>query len=152
MFKAVKRTEGVSTTDIVGRMLTCGMEHFVDDDEIRGKRASDISADDAITASEAVRRSNFLPTSHRIRQFSSNRTPSEKDVVVYMDGAWDMFHQGHIAVLKEARKLGTFLLVGIQSDETVNSMRGQNLPIMNLHERALGVLSCRYVDEVTARS
>lgn len=151
MFKAVKRTEGVSTTDIVGRMLTCGMEHFVDDDEIRGKRASDISADDAITASEAVRRSNFLPTSHRIRQFSSNRTPSEKDVVVYMDGAWDMFHQGHIAVLKEARKLGTFLLVGIQSDETVNSMRGQNLPIMNLHERALGVLSCRYVDEVTAR-
>lgn len=87
----------------------------------------------------------------------------------YMDGAWDMFHQvktafgfcflgccrhkfsqGHVAVLKEARKLGTFLLVGIQSDETVNSMRGQNLPIMNLHERALGVLSCRYVDEVTA--
>ena len=53
-------------------------------------------------------------------------------------------------MLKEARKLGTFLLVGIQSDETVNSMRGQNLPIMNLHERALGVLSCRYVDEVTA--
>lgn len=60
------------------------------------------------------------------------------------------FLQGHVAVLKEARKLGTFLLVGIQSDETVNSMRGQNLPIMNLHERALGVLSCRYVDEVTA--
>jgi ethanolamine-phosphate cytidylyltransferase len=73
MFKAVKRTEGVSTTDIVGRMLTCGMEHFVDDEEIRGKRASDISADDAVSASEAVRRSNFLPTSHRIRQFSSNR-------------------------------------------------------------------------------
>ncbi len=55
MFKAVKRTEGVSTTDIVGRMLTCGMEHFVDDEEIRGKRASDISADDAVSASEAVR-------------------------------------------------------------------------------------------------
>ena len=53
-------------------------------------------------------------------------------------------------MLKEARKLGTFLLVGIQSDETVNTMRGQNLPIMNLHERALGVLSCRYVDEVAA--
>ncbi len=149
MFKAVKRTEGVSTTDIVGRMLTCGMDHLVDDEVLSGKRASDISADDAISAADAVRRSNFLPTSHRIRQFSSNRTPSEKDVVVYMDGAWDMFHQGHIAVLKEAKKLGTFLLVGIQSDETVNSMRGQNLPIMNLHERALGVLSCRYVDEVS---
>ncbi len=61
-----------------------------------------------------------------------------------------MFVQGHIAVLKEARKLGTFLLVGIQSDETVNAMRGANLPIMNLHERALGVLSCRYVDEAIA--
>ncbi len=61
------------------------MEHFVDDEEIRGttlpsaplthsvlpalvgKRGSDVSADDANTASEAVRRSNFLPTSHRIR-------------------------------------------------------------------------------------
>jgi hypothetical protein len=32
-----------------------------------GKRASDVSADDAIAASDAVRRSNFLPTSHRIR-------------------------------------------------------------------------------------
>jgi hypothetical protein len=60
MFKAVKRTEGVSTTDIVrnqrrdhqhhghgrrphdhqvGRMLTCGMEHFVDDEEMRGNSA-----------------------------------------------------------------------------------------------------------------
>ncbi len=71
-------------------MLTCGMEHFVEDDEMRGtsakkkkfvefaslkhyfflhsgKRASDVSADDAIAASDAVRRSNFLPTSHRIR-------------------------------------------------------------------------------------
>ena len=54
MFKAVKRTEGVSTTDIVGRMLTCGMEHFVDDEEMRGKRASDVSADDAVLANEAV--------------------------------------------------------------------------------------------------
>ena len=65
-------------------------------------------------------------------------------------GNFDGVHLGHVAVLKEARKLGTFLLVGIQSDETVNTMRGQNLPIMNLHERALGVLSCRYVDEVAA--
>jgi len=60
MFKAVKRTEGVSTTDIVGRMLTCGMEHFVDDEEMRGKRASDVSADDAVLANEAVGRAGVV--------------------------------------------------------------------------------------------
>jgi cytidyltransferase-like protein len=40
--------------------------------------------------------------------------------------------QGHIAVLKEARKLGTFLLVGIQSDETVNAMRGLNFTFASI--------------------
>jgi len=50
--------------------------------------------------------------------------------------------------LEAAKKKGDFLLVGIHSDDTVNAERGGGFPIMNLHERALSVLSCRYVDEV----
>jgi ethanolamine-phosphate cytidylyltransferase len=50
--------------------------------------------------------------------------------------------------LKRAKELGTFLYVGVHDDATVNKIKGHNFPIMNLHERVLNVLSCKYVDEV----
>lgn len=52
------------------------------------------------------------------------------------------------AALQKAKQAGDFLLVGVHTDEEVTERRGPHLPIMALHERALSVLSCRYVDEV----
>ena len=49
---------------------------------------------------------------------------------------------------QKAKQAGDFLLVGVHTDEDVTERRGPHLPIMGLHERALSVLSCRYVDEV----
>ena len=43
---------------------------------------------------------------------------------------------------------GDYLIVGIHSDAVVNRVQGMNLPLMNLHERVLSVLGCRYVDDV----
>jgi len=40
------------------------------------------------------------------------------------------------------------LIVGVHDDKVVNLRKGRNFPIMNLHERVLGVLSCRYVDDI----
>ncbi|GJM88140.1 hypothetical protein PR202_ga04167 [Eleusine coracana subsp. coracana] len=68
--------------------------------------------------------------------------------IVYIDGAFDLFHAGHVEILRLARELGDFLLVGIHTDQTISSTRGRHRPIMNLHERSLSVLACRYVDEV----
>jgi len=67
---------------------------------------------------------------------------------VYIDGTFDLFHVGHVAILKEAHKLGDHLIVGILPDDVVNQKKGFGWPVMNLHERVLSVLSCRYVDEV----
>jgi len=67
---------------------------------------------------------------------------------VYIDGAFDLFHVGHVEILKAARAQGDFLLVGVHTDEEVTERRGPHLPIMGLHERALSVLACRYADEV----
>jgi ethanolamine-phosphate cytidylyltransferase len=50
--------------------------------------------------------------------------------------------------LIEAKKMGDFLLVGLHDDATVNMIRGNGLPILNLYERTLSLLSCKYVDEV----
>ncbi|KAG6414252.1 hypothetical protein SASPL_126970 [Salvia splendens] len=74
--------------------------------------------------------------------------PGPNSRVVYIDGAFDLFHAGHVEVLKSARELGDFLLVGVYPDQTVSELRGCCYPLMNLHERSLSVLACRYVDEV----
>jgi len=44
--------------------------------------------------------------------------------------------------------LGDYLIVGLYDDKTVNQIKKSNYPIMNLNERVLSVLSCRYVSEV----
>lgn len=65
-----------------------------------------------------------------------------------MSGGWDLFNAGHVAILEQAKKHGSFLLVGIHDDYTMNKLRGKGLPILNLYERALSLLSCKVVDEV----
>ncbi|GLI58512.1 hypothetical protein VaNZ11_000248 [Volvox africanus] len=157
-FKMVKRTEGVSTTDIVGRMLTCSrVNHFISDDEPhplaksfslgtpREESGEEASCSDASTRTTL---SKFLPTSRRLVQFSNGRVAPEGARIVYIDGAFDCFHPGHVKILQAAKAQGDFLLVGIHTDEEVQARRGPHLPIMNLHERSLSVLSCKYVDEV----
>mmetsp|Transcript_11978 Transcript_11978/g.13935 ORF Transcript_11978/g.13935 Transcript_11978/m.13935 type:complete len:157 (+) Transcript_11978:1712-2182(+) len=59
-----------------------------------------------------------------------------------------MLHIGHVKTLKRAKELGDYLIVGVHNDNAVNRVRGANYPIMNLNERVLSVLGCRYVDDV----
>lgn len=90
----------------------------------------------------------MLPSTKRITQFASPREAGPNDRIIYVDGGFDLFHIGHIELLKKARELGDYLIVGVHDDLTITRIRGRNCPVMNLHERVLGVLSCRYVDEV----
>lgn len=50
--------------------------------------------------------------------------------------------------LEKARQFGDYLIVGLHTDPVVNAYKGGNYPIMNLHERVLSVLACKYVNEV----
>ncbi|KAH7289714.1 hypothetical protein KP509_30G015800 [Ceratopteris richardii] len=152
-YKQIKRTEGVSSTDIVGRMLLCIRDRQSNENQNHASLQREFShghgnkAENGNTTS-STRISNFLPTSRRIVQFSNGKGPGPHARIVYMDGAFDLFHAGHVQILRRARELGDFLLVGIHTDQTVSSNRGPHHPIMNLHERSLSVLACRYVDEV----
>ncbi|XP_031486350.1 ethanolamine-phosphate cytidylyltransferase [Nymphaea colorata] len=153
-YKQIKRTEGVSSTDIVGRMLLCVRERSLNDSHNHASLQRQFShghshkiEDGGVTAS-STRISHFLPTSRRIVQFSNGKGPGPDARIVYIDGAFDLFHAGHVEILRLARGLGDFLLVGIHTDQTVSNNRGAHRPIMNLHERSLSVLACRYVDEV----
>ncbi|RNF04034.1 putative ethanolamine-phosphate cytidylyltransferase [Trypanosoma conorhini] len=137
-FKVVKRTECISTTDIVGRMLLCNPCGLL------------TAAEKKLLEDEAAKHVGFryLTTSRKIAQFSNNRSPKPGDRIVYVDGSFDLFHYGHIRVLQRARELGDYLIAGIQDDGVIRKAKGKNFPIMSLNERVLGVLACRYVDEV----
>ncbi|CAK9216362.1 unnamed protein product [Sphagnum troendelagicum] len=150
-YKQIKRTEGVSSTDIVGRMLLCLRDTSVGGSQTHASLQRQFShghEKGSSSVGAGTRISQFLPTSRRIVQFSNGKGPQPDARIVYMDGAFDLFHAGHVETLKCARELGDFLLVGIHTDQTVSAHRGAHHPIMHLHERSLSVLACRYVDEV----
>lgn len=152
-YKQIKRTEGVSSTDIVGRMLLCVRDRPNSDNHNHSNLQRQFSHgnshnDDGGNSSSGTRVSHFLPTSRRIVQFSNGKGPGPDARIVYIDGAFDLFHAGHVEILKYARNLGDFLLVGLHTDQIISAHRGPHHPIMNLHERSLSVLACRYVDEV----
>lgn len=65
---------------------------------------------------------------------------------VYVDMVADLFHPGHVELLRRARSLGDRLVVGVLSDEVVAAYKRR--PIMTLAERVAVVRACRYVDEV----
>lgn len=149
-YQSIPRTEGVSTTDIVGRMLLMTTDHHCDPQDISSSTQDQSTDDDSTTrCSLLCDQSKFLTTSRMLRLFSAGmKSPAEGMRVIYMDGAWDMFHCGHVSILKEAKERGDYLIVGIHSDTVVNRVRGYNLPLMNVHERVLSVLGCRFVDDV----
>lgn len=204
-YLTIPRTEGVSTTDIVGRMLLLTKDHHVatpaqgvkhssshpllyDDDSSSvggGSGAGGGSGDcsgvgagstaaaatagagggGAVTSSSPgpppmlasdknssipyFRKSSFLATSRILRLFGAGvKAPKAGDRVVYLAGAWDMFHAGHCSTLEKARELGDYVIVGVHNDYEVNRRRGLNYPIMSLHERVLSVLGCKFVDDV----
>ena len=68
--------------------------------------------------------------------------------VVYVDLVGDLFHAGHVELLRAARELGDRLVVGVLGDDDVASYKRR--PVMTLDERVAVVAACRWVDEVVA--
>jgi D-glycero-beta-D-manno-heptose 1-phosphate adenylyltransferase len=69
--------------------------------------------------------------------------------IVVTNGCFDLLHVGHVRYLKAARARGDFLIVGINGDESVRSLKGPSRPVNNQSDRAeiVAVLEC--VDLVT---
>lgn len=77
--------------------------------------------------------------------------PKPGQRIVYVDGGFDLFSSGQIEFLRkvdEAEKSGAYVVAGIHDDGVINHWKGLNYPIMNIYERGLCVLQCRYVHAV----
>ena len=61
---------------------------------------------------------------------------------------FDLLHAGHIAMLREAKSKCDYLIVGLQSDPTIDRPDSKNSPIQTMFERYLQLKAVEYVDEV----
>ncbi|KAL8941065.1 MAG: hypothetical protein Q9216_002473, partial [Gyalolechia sp. 2 TL-2023] len=206
-FLIVKRTPGISTTDLVGRMLLCTKNHFIksltrtllgvegpgspDERSIiaqeMSRRIKDFASDETGLRSGALVLSWDEPAS-TASTVSSSKSESYRTMVdgirprpgqriVYVDGGFDLFSSGHIEFLRQVVKaeeaLGrqngwydtssiqtrcatgegsdygpAYIVAGVHDDEVINHWKGVNYPIMNIFERGLCVLQCRYIHAV----
>lgn len=60
---------------------------------------------------------------------------------------FDLFHSGHVAMLKEAKSNCDYLMVGLQTDPTIDRPE-KNKPIQSVFERYVQLEGCKYIDEI----
>lgn len=68
----------------------------------------------------------------------------------YTTGVYDMFHVGHLNILRRAKEKCDYLIVGVSTDKCVESYKGRT-PIIPFEQRSAIVAAIRYVDEVVAQ-
>lgn len=136
-YKCVKRTAGVSTSDIIQRILTGNRDHHTRPDEI-------------VTTEELTKysygRNGYTPGCYVYKNTFDNvlveGEHSDKDAPIkVIDGNFDLFHMGHISKFKKLREQ-------YRENKLVVNIRDDHEDIMTLKEKALSVLSCRYIDGI----
>lgn len=127
------------------------------------------------TASVSAREDNTEEEKGDFSLLCQGQRPRPGQRVVYVDGGFDLFSSGHIEFLRQVlaaeEKLGrkqgwydeqsvqertakgedygpAFVVAGVHDDLTINKWKGVNYPIMNIYERGLCVLQCKYVNAV----
>ena len=71
-----------------------------------------------------------------------------KKTIVFTNGCFDLLHKGHIDLLTRASEFGDKLIVGINSDESVKKIKGDNRPIEDQKTRKKNLINIKYVDDV----
>jgi glycerol-3-phosphate cytidylyltransferase len=92
-----------------------------------------------------------VPRGVQVRAAQQGAGMTEKRVVGYVPGAWDMFHIGHLNILRRAREHCDHLIAGVVLDEVLEVAKGR-LPVVPHAERMeiVGAMDC--VDEVVTDS
>ena len=68
-------------------------------------------------------------------------------VVGFVASCWDLFHSGHVLMLKEAKEQCDYLIVGLQTDPTLDRPE-KNKPVQEMYERWVQLKGCKYIDEI----
>ena len=77
-----------------------------------------------------------------------NKLKSDSNKIVFTNGCFDILHKGHLSYLHQSKDLGDYLIVGLNSDDSVRSLKGSDRPINDQNVRAKNLLRLDYVDAV----
>ena len=66
--------------------------------------------------------------------------------------SFDLLHAGHILLLKDAKKQCDHLIVGLQTDPTIDRQETKNKPIQSIEERTIQLKAVKYIDEIITYS
>lgn len=111
--------------------------------------ASTVTRDELLAE---VRNSPYAPSKKILEVSDLLQTLEERrsrgDRVVFTNGCFDLLHPGHVAYLRYARSRGDLLVIALNSDRSVRSLKGEGRPIQGERERAEVLASLEYVDYV----
>lgn len=68
--------------------------------------------------------------------------------IVFTNGCFDIMHRGHIEVLSKSSDLGDKLIVGLNSDSSIQKLKGENRPIIDENSRAITLAALNFVDAI----
>jgi rfaE bifunctional protein nucleotidyltransferase chain/domain len=71
---------------------------------------------------------------------------------IFVNGTFDVLHQGHLSLLHFAKQQGDYLLVALDSDSRVKTLKGADRPFNDLETRLAIISALRWVDETTSFS
>ena len=87
----------------------------------------------------------ILPRDELLRRFGRPRDFR----LVFTNGCFDILHRGHVEYLHQARALGDMLVVGVNSDASVERLKGPGRPVVAQGDRALVLAGLESVDALT---
>ena len=77
-----------------------------------------------------------------------NKIKLAQNSIVFTNGCFDILHIGHLKILNESKKLGNVLILGLNSDSSIQQLKGSNRPIINEIDRSEILSNFRCVDHI----
>ncbi len=167
-YREIKRTEGVSTTDLVARLL-----EYADASENTTSQVGDESSGGKRSEKNERHEARFCTTASRIAQFAAKVSYSktskmheetekrktdkkqrkneknEETTCCYVVGAFDVFNAGHVELLEECSFVADKVVCAVIADEYLTrDQTNQPPPMLNQSERAMSAIACRHCDDV----
>ena len=88
----------------------------------------------------------IFSTNNLVTQVNTWRKSDKK--IVFTNGCFDIIHRGHIEVLAQTADLGDKLIIGLNSDVSIQKLKGENRPIINETSRAILLAALDFVDAI----